>query len=211
MKNDQTLPLIEIPRKAVDDDMMYFCNEDDVEKVAAGVTIFEGFDGDNGSRNFDSGFDQTDSSESSGSNRGSKRRERQQQVKDHTGEPQASVSRTDSVDSFLPNISDSPEEARKKEVLSEELRLNLSDTSLISQKSNTNKGQNLPKVPVSNDTTNNASPRPSSSDQKPAPVRPQKVSFEDDSGLESFRNEEGDKEKRPKREASETVGQLVAS
>lgn len=58
MKNDQNMELIEIPKKIVDDDMMYFCNQDDMEDDSCG-SLFEGFDG-NVTRNSsaDSGIDQ---------------------------------------------------------------------------------------------------------------------------------------------------------
>lgn len=64
MKNDQKMELIEKPRRVVDDDMMYFCNQDDVEDDESCESLFEGFDGDitkNSNTISDSGIDQSES------------------------------------------------------------------------------------------------------------------------------------------------------
>lgn len=67
MKNDQKMELIEKPRKVIDDDMMYFCNQDDVDDNESYESLFEGFDGDvsrNGNTVSDSGLDQSESYQS---------------------------------------------------------------------------------------------------------------------------------------------------
>ncbi|XP_045182069.2 uncharacterized protein LOC123540819 [Mercenaria mercenaria] len=64
MKNDQKMELIEKPRKVVDDDMMYFCNQDDVDDNESYESLFEGFDGqiiNNSNTISDSGIEQSES------------------------------------------------------------------------------------------------------------------------------------------------------
>ena len=53
MKNDQEMKLVEVPRKIVDDDMMYFCNQDDMDGDDSGESLFEGFAGSAGKANPD--------------------------------------------------------------------------------------------------------------------------------------------------------------
>lgn len=241
MKNDQTLPLIEKPRKVVEDDMMYLSHQDDQVEMYTGFEV-----GNSGNRsNDDSGYDQTDASESSGveNDRGSTRSAGSRKRKANGVKAvNASVSRNESLDSFLPNIPNSPIESRNKEFLSDELRLNLSDTSIISQRSKQDDLQLIPQnrvasvynkknTDVKEVVGSSASPRrvedfiklerQKENGEKLPVVRahPLKVSFEDDSGLESFRNEteiERQKAVRPKSEgrkraSDEAAEDLIAS
>lgn len=62
MKNEQEMPLIEIPRRVVDDDMLYFCHQDDVDDDDSCESLFEGFDRNvtnNSNHVSDSGLDQS--------------------------------------------------------------------------------------------------------------------------------------------------------
>lgn len=235
MKNDQSLPLIEKPRRVVDDDMMYFCHEDDADlEQAQGASENFDVDTDASRTTHDSGYDQTDSSESSVTNN---RRDRTQVVSRtrHTSNGikggNTAVKKTESLDSFLPHVPDSPVGDRRRENLSEELRLNLSDTSIISQQSRRDDTNSLPRNPVNSlysgqrngvANGNKLSPRGVNGTEHNASVvrpHPLKVSFEDDSGVESFRNE-SDREREKavrkrsevrKRASEEPIEELVTS